>query len=150
MRYFKILDKDGKLCGFGKNDSIGIEIAEEEYNAAMKPIIEARERRQAEIKEAVELREAVLEAGFTLASKPDDLPICAGYEWKPFFNLENKTVDWTIVQNPNARGTEAHPFSWLPNMKVYANHWYKYKDTLYQCVKNGVPQDIINEYFNKI
>ena len=33
MRYFKILNEGGNLVAFGKNDIIGVEITEEEYNA---------------------------------------------------------------------------------------------------------------------
>ena len=33
MRYFKILNEDGSLAVFGKNDIIGEEITEEEYNS---------------------------------------------------------------------------------------------------------------------
>lgn len=32
MRCFKILDAEGKLAAFGKNDAIGTEITEAEYN----------------------------------------------------------------------------------------------------------------------
>lgn len=32
MRYFKVLNKDSNLAAFGKNDTIGEEITEEEYN----------------------------------------------------------------------------------------------------------------------
>ena len=34
MRYFKILNPEtGEIAGFGKNDNLGVEITEEEYNA---------------------------------------------------------------------------------------------------------------------
>ena len=33
MRYFKVLNKDGAVAAFGKNDTIGEEITEEAYNA---------------------------------------------------------------------------------------------------------------------
>ncbi len=148
MRYFKILDKDGKTRGFGKNDNIGIEITEEEYNEAMKPIIEAKEKRQAEVKEAIALREAILESGFSLSSKPTGLR--AGFMWKPVLDLKNKSMSWQEVENPDAKGTERNPFGWLPNVKVYANHFYKHKDTLYTCLKNGMPSEITSEFFEKI
>ena len=35
MRYFKILNADGNLAAFGKNDTIGAEITEEEYNSLL-------------------------------------------------------------------------------------------------------------------
>ena len=147
MRYFKILDKNGNVCGYGKNDSIGIEITEDEYNAAMEPIIEAREKRQAEIKEALDLREAVLAAGFTLASKPTNLPSRAGFVYKPLLDLKGKSMSWQEVEDPNARGTKGNPFGWMPNIKVYANHCYKHKDEICTCIKSGAPKGFTNEYF---
>lgn len=33
MRYFKVLGADGSLSAFGKNDTVGVEISEEAYNA---------------------------------------------------------------------------------------------------------------------
>lgn len=149
MRYFKILDKNGNTCGVGKNDNIGIEITEEEYNEAMKPIIDARKRRQAEIKEALELREAVLAAGFTLASKPTDLPSRAGFKWKPSLDLKGKSMGWQEVEDPNARGTKGNPFGWMPNMKVYANHWYKHRDIQKVCIRTSNATDFDDEnYFD--
>lgn len=35
MRYFKIMAQDGSVAAFGKNDIIGEEITEEEYNALL-------------------------------------------------------------------------------------------------------------------
>lgn len=147
MRYFKILDKDGKLCGFGKNDSIGIEITEEEYNEAMKPIIEIKEKRQVEIDEAISLREVMMEAGFTFEQKFNELPKRAGIRWKPSIDFNKKSIHWEKVEDPNARGTKNNPFGWMPNIKVYADHCYKHKDEICTCIKNGAPREFTNEYF---
>lgn len=147
MRYFKILDKDGKMCGVGKNDNIGIEITEAEYNDFMKPIIEEQERQRVEFEEAKALRKALLEMGFTFSPKPQEMPSRVGFEWKPSLNLERRTMNWAEVENPNARGTRRNPFGWLPNTKVYAKRFYRHNNAVHSCIKDGSPREFTREHF---